>query len=63
MNHSGRGFGEKEGLVLECPPYSPDLAPANFMLLLELKSAVKGVHFEDIQHVTNELNDIPSKKV
>jgi len=45
------------------PPYSPDLAPCNFLLFRKTKSAVKGHHFESTENihksVTQALNDIP----
>jgi hypothetical protein len=45
------------------PPYSPDLAPCDFILFQKVKSAVKGHHFEsteDIQiSVTQTLEDTP----
>jgi transposase len=34
--------------VLEHPPYSPDLAPADFFLFPRLKSIMKGARFADV---------------
>ena len=48
--------------VLHHPPYSPDLAPADYFLLPNLKFSLKVRHFqtvEEIQYtVTRELNSI-----
>jgi len=48
--------------VMPQPPYSPDLAPCDFLSFKKTKSAMKGHHFqstEDIQRsVTQALNDI-----
>jgi len=45
------------------PPFSPDLAPCDFILFQKANSTMKGHHFEsteDIQRsVTQALNDIP----
>jgi transposase len=35
--------------VLPQPPYSPDLAPADFFLFPKLKSTLKGRRFESIE--------------
>jgi len=37
--------------ILEHPPYSPDLAPADFYLFSPLKSAFKGRSFRDASDV------------
>jgi len=34
--------------VLDHPPYSPDLAPADIFLLPRLKSSMKGARFADV---------------
>jgi transposase len=51
--------------VLPQPPYSPDLAPADFFLFPKLKSTVKGRRFESTEAIkTNslaELRSIPTK--
>jgi transposase len=48
--------------VIEDPPYSPDLAPAEFFLFPKMKLALKGERFSDIcdiQHsVTEQLKGI-----
>ena len=33
------------------PPYSPDLAPADFFLFPKLKTALKGHHFQTIEEI------------
>ena len=52
--------------VLEHPLYLPDLAPADFMLFPQLKLALEGKRFDDVQdiqqHVAAELKAISSKK-
>jgi len=51
--------------VLPQPPYSPDLAPADFFLFPKLKSTLKGRCFESIEAIkTNSLahlRSIPKK--
>jgi transposase len=47
--------------VLPQPPYSPDLAPADFFLFPKLKSTLKGRHFESIEAIkTNSLAHLHS---
>jgi transposase len=49
--------------IMEHPPYSPDLVPANFYLFFRLKSALKGRRFCDATHIiknaTEELKRLP----
>ena len=51
--------------VLNHPPYSPDLAPADFFLFPRLKSIMKGAHFADVaaiqERVTAVLRSIPKE--
>jgi hypothetical protein len=51
--------------IVPQPPYSPDLAPANFFLFPKLKSTLKGRCFDatdEIQKIsTNELLAIPKE--
>jgi len=48
--------------VLHHPPYSPDLAPADYFLFPKLKLSLKGQHFQTVEEiqcaVTRELNNI-----
>jgi len=48
--------------VLHYPPYSPDLAPANYFLFPKFKFPLKGRHFQTVEEiqcaVTRELNNI-----
>jgi transposase len=48
--------------MLSNPPYSPDLAPADFFVFSKLKIAMKGTRFEAVssiqQTVTRELKAI-----
>jgi len=48
--------------VLHHPPYSSDLAPADYFLFPKLKFSLKGRHFQTVEEihcaVTRELNNI-----
>jgi hypothetical protein len=48
--------------VLHHPPYSPDLAPADYFLFPKLKFSLKGRHFQTVEEiqcaVRRELNNI-----
>jgi len=48
--------------VLHHPPYSPDLAPADYFLFPKLKISLKGQHFQTVEEiqcaVARELNSI-----
>ena len=48
--------------VLHRPPYSPDLAPADYFLFPKLKFSLKGRHFQTVEEiqcaVTRELNKV-----
>jgi len=48
--------------VLHHPPYSPDLAPADYFLFPKFKFPLKGPHFQTVEEiqcaVTRELNNI-----
>jgi transposase len=47
--------------VLPQPPYSPDLAPADFFLFPKLESTLKGHRFESIEAIkTNSLAHLRS---
>ena len=52
-------------VVIDHPPYSPDVSPADFFLFPRLKGVLKGVRFssvEEIQRrVTAELRAIPKE--
>ncbi|KZC08663.1 Histone-lysine N-methyltransferase SETMAR [Dufourea novaeangliae] len=51
--------------VLEHPPYSPDMTPADFFLFPRLKGVLKGLHFADVpdiqKRVTSLLRAIPQE--
>jgi len=47
--------------VLEHPPCSPDLAPCDFILFPELKSALKGSRFESIGAVKAKATELMNK--
>ena len=52
-------------VVLEQPPYSPDLAPCDFFLFPKLKEVIKGTHFQDSEAIKTammrELQAIPQE--
>ena len=54
---------QKMVALLDCPPYSPDLAPADFFQFPRLKAAIKSAHFGDVtamkDRVTIVLRSIP----
>ncbi|XP_069695925.1 uncharacterized protein [Periplaneta americana] len=53
--------------ILEQPPYSPDVAPADFFLFPRLKAAMKGERFADVNAIKNRvtavLRSIPQEAV
>jgi histone-lysine N-methyltransferase SETMAR len=53
-------------MKLDHPPYSPDLAPCDFLLFPKLKTALKGRRFSDIAdiqgYVTTILQSIPEEE-
>jgi transposase len=55
-----------ETTVVPQPPYSPDLAPADFFLFPQLKSSLKGRRFQTIEEIeenwTRDLRTIPQNK-
>ena len=55
-----------ETTVVPQPPYSPDLAPADFFLFPQLKSLLKGRRFQTIEEIeenwTRDLRAIPQNK-
>jgi transposase len=44
-------LAKNEMTVVPQPPYSPDLASADFFLFPELKSTLKGRHFETFDEI------------
>ena len=58
-------FGRKNIPVVHQPPYSPDLSPCDFFLLLRLKNHLKGRHFGTLDNIqkslTDELKGIPAE--
>ena len=56
---------QKMVAVLDRPPYSPDLAPADFFLFPRLEAAIKGPSFADVNaikdRVTAVLRSIPQE--
>jgi histone-lysine N-methyltransferase SETMAR len=62
--HSIQVFLASHGIpVIQQPPYSPDMAPCDFWLFPQLKTALKGNRFDDIDKIkknaTSTLNTIP----
>jgi transposase len=52
-------LAKNESTVVPQPPYSPDLAPADFFLFLKLKSMLKGRRFESIEEIEeNSLTEL-----
>jgi len=55
-----------ETTVVPQPPYSPDLAPADFFLFPQLKSSLKGRRFQTIEEIeenwTRDLSAFPQNK-
>jgi transposase len=52
-------LAQHETTVLPQPPYSPDLAPADFFLFQKLKSTLKGQRFQSVQEIKeNSLEDL-----
>jgi len=37
--------------IVPCPPYSPDLTPADFFLFPKLKTTLKGRYFQTIEEI------------
>ena len=60
-------LARKQVCVLNYPPYSPDLSPCDYFLLLKRKLPLKGRLFEDIQDikraVTLSLRAIPQEDI
>jgi len=55
-------LAKNETTVVPQPPYSPDLAPADFFLFPKLKSTLKGRRFESTEENSlTELRAIPKK--
>ncbi|KAF6272388.1 hypothetical protein mRhiFer1_009549 [Rhinolophus ferrumequinum] len=58
-------LASKQITVLEHPPYSPDLAPSDF-LYPKIKETLKGRHFDDLQDIEGNtmtaLRAIPEKE-
>ena len=58
-------LAQKQVAMLHHPPYSPDLAPADYFLFPKVKLQLKGARFDTIQEiqkaVTDKLQAIPAK--
>ena len=58
-------LAQKIVVVFNHPPYSTDLAPADFFLFTRLKAAIKGARFMDVNvikdRVTAVLRSIPQQ--
>jgi transposase len=50
-------LASKQITVLEQPPYSPDLAPSDFLLLLKIKEILKGRHFDDTDDIRSNMKE------
>jgi transposase len=52
-------LAKNEITVVPQPPYSPDLAPADFFLFPKLKSSLKGQRFESTEEIEeNSLTEL-----
>ena len=52
-------LAKQETIVVPQPPYSPDLAPADFFLFPKLKSTLKGRRFQTKEEIKeNSLQDL-----
>jgi len=52
-------LAKQDTIVMPQPPYSPDLAPADFFLFPKLKSTLKGRRFQTIEEIKeNSLQDL-----
>ena len=52
-------FAKQETIVVSQPPYSPDLAPADFFLFPKLKSTLRGRRFQTVEEIKeNSLQDL-----
>jgi hypothetical protein len=50
---------KNEATVVPQPPYSPDLAPADFILFPKFKSSLKGRRFQTVEEIEeNSLRDL-----
>ena len=45
-------------VVLDHPPYSPDLTPADFFLFPRVKAAIKGVCFAHVSAIKNRVTAV-----
>ena len=59
-------LAKRKVTVITHPPYSPDLAPADFFLFPKLKNAMKGGRFDNVpdiqRNVTRIMNSIPAEQ-
>ena len=44
--------------VLDHPPYSPDLPPADFFVFPRLKAAIKGARFVDVNAIKDRVTAV-----
>jgi len=52
-------FTKHETTVVPQPPYSPDLAPADFFLFPKWKSSLKGCRFQTVEEIKeNSIRDL-----
>jgi transposase len=48
-------LASKQITVEEYPPYSPDLVPSYFFLLLKIKEILIGMHFDDTDDIRSNI--------
>ena len=51
-------LAQKIVAVLDHPPYSPDLAPADFFLFPRLKAVIKGARFADVDAIKDHVTAV-----
>jgi histone-lysine N-methyltransferase SETMAR len=51
-------LAQRHVTVIEHPPYSPDLAPADFFLFPRLKGVLKGTHFADLPDIRRRVTSV-----
>jgi transposase len=51
-------LAKQETIVVPQPPYSPDMAPADFLFFPKLKSSLKGRRFQTVEEIDeNSIRD------
>ena len=48
----------KQVTILDYPPYSPDLAPCDYLLFPKLKGTIKGTRFEGVEDIKSNVTSL-----